>query len=247
MKTVKNILLLSLIIGFISCEKDLDSEGVSKITYFPEFEYQGDEEIFVAQGSSYTDPGVKAFENGKEITVSTTVKGIFRGYSGTTVNVNTADKYIVTYKAVNSDGFDATVERTVWVYKNDDFTSGLEGIYTARVKRTPSQGAVPATKDLNYIYIWKNTNGTYQLSDGIGGYYDIGRAYGEAYRAAGATFSYDFATSTFTAGPSFGVGAFGGVATITSFSIDPATRKITFTTDWDAGYQFTVTLTQVAL
>lgn len=244
MKSIRIILILSLFLGFISCEKDLDSEGVSKITYFPEFQFSGDEVVFLSKGTTFADPGVKAFENGKEITVSTSVTGVFKGYKGTNVDVNATDKYIITYRAVNSDGFDATVERTCWVYKNDDFTSGLEGIYIARVKRTPSQGVVPATKDLKYILIWKRPDGKYQLSDGIGGYYDIGRGYGDAYRAAGATFSYDFATSTFTPGPAFGVGAFGGVATLTSLTVDPVNKKIVFKTDWDQGYTFEVTLSQ---
>jgi hypothetical protein len=31
---------------------------------------------------------------------------------------------------------------------------------------------------------------------------------------------------------------------MTSFSVDPATRTITFTSAWDAGFNFVVTLTQ---
>ncbi len=239
------LLSLSLVFAFTSCEKELDSEGVSKVTYFPIFEMTGAPVVFSQLGVAYTDPGIVATENGVSIPVTLAVKGIYKSYSGTTVNTDIANKYDIVYSAVNSDGFIATQARSVWVFNTGDFSTSIEGLYTAKVIRTPSQGAVPATRVLSYILIWKNADNSYGISDGIGGYYDLGRSYGPGYAASGCNFNYNLATSTFTAGADFGVGAFGGVASVLSMTVNPVDKTINFVTTWDSGYNFNVTLTQV--
>ena len=89
---------------------------------------------------------------------------------------------------------------------------------------------------------------TYQLSDGIGGYYEYGREYGPTYAATGATVvANNIAANDFTIGDSFSAGDFGGVAEITAFEVNPITKTIKYTTVWDAGYTFEVTLKQVPL
>ena len=110
MKIIKHILTLSVVISFFACKKE-DVEitdttvGHSRITFFAELNMSGNEIMSVVKGSTFADPGVTATESGKTIPV--TVTG--------TVNTNTVGLYELTYSAVNSDGFPASVSRSVFV------------------------------------------------------------------------------------------------------------------------------------
>ncbi len=245
-KIFKIIYLLLLPIIFIavttSCEREKESEGISRITYFPDFKMSGDEVIVLNKGDNFTDPGIKAYENGVEIPVKSTVIGDY--FPASSLDVNTPNKYIITYLATNKDGFDGTAQRIVYVISTGDLINNIEGLYTSTVVRNGVQS--PQYQDLKYIMIRKSGDNVYEISDAIGGYYDLGRKYGADYRATGAQITANnIATNDFDLGPSFGVGAFGGVATITSFTVDASNKTITFVTEWDAGYTFEVTLTQV--
>ncbi|WP_161890090.1 immunoglobulin-like domain-containing protein [Pontibacter russatus] len=89
---------------FAGCDKE-DTEGLSRITYFPTFEMAGDEFMSLVQGETYTEPGVTATEEGTEIEVTTTG----------TVDTSTPGVYEIVYSATNKDGFSGTVTRTVAV------------------------------------------------------------------------------------------------------------------------------------
>ncbi len=248
---MKRILYLAVsllfVTSFMSCEKDLETKGISKITYFPDITVQGAATVNVNLGGTYVDPGVVVTENGTPIPYTTQVVGKYFGYTGETVNTAIADVYEVQYTAVNKDGYAKTNSRVVIVNPpSGDLVSSLEGWYTANVKRAPSQGAVPATKDLNYIMVSKIAPDTYGISCGIGGYYSIGRSYGHAYDALGAKITYS--GGVFSAGPNYPVGAFGGSTTMSNIIVDPVAKTIVFTASWDGGpYIFTVTLKQVTL
>ena len=130
------------------------------------------------------------------------------------------------------------------VVNNADLTTSLEGIYTSTVVRNGS--ASPQYTDMSYIIVWKNADGTYELSDGIGGYYNMGRGYGANYIAPGMKVTAnDIATNDFTI-TDFGVKTFGGACAVAGFTVDAAAKTINFVTTWDVGYDFDVTLTQVA-
>ncbi|QHT65987.1 DUF5011 domain-containing protein [Rhodocytophaga rosea] len=90
---------------FWSCEKELDTEGLSRITTFADIQVTGDELAIVTLGQPYTDPGATAVENGKSVTVTTEGE----------VDVNTAGIYTITYSATNSDGFPNEASRLVAV------------------------------------------------------------------------------------------------------------------------------------
>jgi hypothetical protein len=232
----------------ISCSEQ-DTGDVSRITNFPIFEVSGDETIFVNQGEAYTDPGAIATEGGVEIEYTTSVLGKYRG--GTTLDTNVPDVYQVTYTAVNQDGFNATASRTVIVYNTGDFVNSIEGLYTSTVFRNGVQGA-PASNytNIEYILIWKNGDGTYELSDGFGGWYEFGRALGAGYRAPGAKITVNnIATNSFSFGPAFTNETFGGTANITGVTANVANRTLAITVPWQADaatlYNFAYTLTQV--
>lgn len=233
-----------------SCDSD-SSAGVSRVTNYPVFEFNGESTVFVAAGSTYSDPGVVATEKGAVIPTDISFAGKYRGAK--TLDTNAIDEYTETYSATNVDGFKGNVTRKVIVYKTGDLVNSIEGVYIATTRRNgtlmaASQGS---SVDVKYIYIWKNTDGTYGVSDAFGGWYDISRNIGVTSAAMGGTISGNIATNTFTF-PGIPVCEyFGGSAKITGLTVDPATKTLVLTTDWAAdastNYKFVATLTQVQL
>lgn len=109
-----SILLFVLIALIASCSKDkinntADKVGISKVTFFPILTMKGDNVIAVQNGASFTDPGVTA--KAGETVVPVTTLG--------TVNTSQNGVYAITYSAVNSDGFSASLVRTIAVYTTD--------------------------------------------------------------------------------------------------------------------------------
>jgi hypothetical protein len=111
MRMIKSLSLLLLIFCIAGCEKTEsfnnteDKVGNSRVTRFPVFDMEGEEYVVLLKGGTYTEPGVKAHEGTTEIPVTTTGS----------VNTNVAGVYVLTYSAVNKDGFAASVSRTVIV------------------------------------------------------------------------------------------------------------------------------------
>jgi len=241
MKHLKPFTLIALlIIGLVGCKDD--TESISRVTNYPNFEFTGSGLIIHQLGDPFSDPGVTATEAGSDIPVTVSEAGVYMFGSG--LDVNVADLYQFSYSATNKDGFAGSVSRDVYVVNNGDLVSSIEGIYTSTIVRN---GVVSAQyEDLAYIIIWKNTDGTYEFSDGIGGYYDYGRGYGNAYIAPGLVVTAnDIATNDFTF-EDFSVRSFGGVCTVTGMTVDAGSMTINLVTNWDAGpYDFDVTLTQV--
>jgi len=222
-----------------SCEED-SSANVSQVTDFPTFVLNGDEIMFIPKGSEFIDPGVTVTEGGEEIPYQTTVTGEYRG--GTSVDTDVDDIYTVTYSAVNQDGFAGQATRTVIVYDNGDLVNSIAGLYRSTVVRN---GAAAAQyTDMEYVMIWNTGGNNYHVSDGIGGYYAIGRAYGNDYLAPMDVVANNIPGNNFTV-PDFTVGTFGGVVENTGFTVNPGDGTIHFVSDWSEGYVFDVTLEQV--
>lgn len=240
MKTIKYflaILFLSSIL--ISCEKD--SKNVSKVTFYPDFVYNGNEVMFINLDSTYTEPGVTASANGQALSVEITVTGRYSGYSGSTIDINTPDQYTITYRAKNTDGFYGTVIRTVYVTNTGDLINSIEGLYDCTISRVSPAGSYSGIN----LMIWKTGTNTYEISDAIGGFYADGRAYGDNYRAGGCIITAnDIATNDFTFSTAY-VPAWGDEAQMTVMNVDPITSTITATTEY-AGYTFNLTLTQLS-
>jgi hypothetical protein len=234
-----------------SCDRDLETEGITKkITYYPVFELEGEEEIVIHAGDDFSLPDAVATEQGTEIPVSTSITGTYFTGAVDAIDPTMADIYNVSYSAVNKDGYAGTASRTVSVLPPPgDFVTSIEGVYTATVVRTPGGGPAAADyTDREYVYVAKVAPNTFQLSDGIGGYYAYGREYGPTFAATGAKIvANNIPGNSFTFGNTFGVGEFGGEAKITAFEINPATKTIKYTTVWDGGYTFETTLKQVPL
>ena len=99
MKTINiRLLFLALLVVFstISCKKDFEP---SRITFLPDIKIIGAENFVIVSGDDFTDPGATATVNGTPIDY--TVSG--------EVDNNTPGLYILSYEAVNSDGFKASI------------------------------------------------------------------------------------------------------------------------------------------
>jgi hypothetical protein len=233
-----------------SCEKKYETEGLSKITYYAVFEMTGSDLIKIVKGTSFVDPGCTATENGATINVATSVLGTFTGFKGTSVDANISDKYEITYSAVNKDGYAASTSRIVWVAENNDLTASIAGLYTASVGRgVPSSSTTAQYKNMPYILISDLGNNTFAISDALGGYYSIGRAYGDNYSFIGAKVTVNnYATSDVTANSKGVAPAWGNIAELSDFVIDQTAKKISFKATADiANGVFNVELTKVEL
>ena len=239
------LLFATLVLPFMGCEKEY--EDLSSITYFPVFVMEGEPEIIHTIGEPYIDGTVTATEDGNPLEVRISVIGELTGYRGTTVNVDEIDKYIITYSATNADGYDGTATRTVYVAPpNEDLVTGLSGIYLSNVQRTPTFAVTPQYSDMMYVYLLKTGDNTYELSCALGGYYSIGRNYGNDFAFQGAVITaMDIPANIFTISQASSPG-FGNVADVTDFTVDAVNKRITFTStaDFDNGV-FHIQLEQV--
>ncbi len=210
-----------------SCEKNVSSEGLSRLTYYPEFIVNGESIEFIELGEAWADPGVVATENDEEIPVVVSVVGDYFNSSGESVNTDIADKHIVTYTATNSDGFDGTAERIVYVYKNGDLVSSIEGLYLSQVCRMGNCSG--QYTDLEYVMIRSTGGNTYEINCAVGTYYSVGRSYGSGYSAQGSVITAnDIAANDFTiTGATFPI--WGNTVVITDFTVDAANKEISFT------------------
>lgn len=232
MKYLKiSIYLFAIVLMLGACETKKDSEGISKITYFPEFTVNGDLTVYVPSNSEYVDAGASAEENGVSIPVTTT----------NTVDVTTPGQYVVVYSATNSDGFEGTATREVTVYDanvNEGLT-GVEGDYSADVDRNDGGEAYIGLS----VTLSKSTDipGVYLTSDWIGGFYAQGRAYGAAYGFVGLM-QINASNEIIELSMS---NPWGDPFDYVEGTYDPGTGEIAYDAYWlDGTYKFAVTLTK---
>jgi hypothetical protein len=245
MKTY-NLFIILLALVLTSCENDPGIDP-SRETFLPKIKLIGLANVELDCGTtSVDDPGVEASENGVAVTPTVTISPRYFG----SPEINTADIYDISYVATNVDGIPGAVSRTVLIPPcNGDMVNNIEGLYTSTIVRTSSSGAVltgPQYTNIQYVLIKKMGDNTYQISDVIGGWYEYGRALGVTYAAPGATVTANnIAANDFTYGPGVEVGGFGGIATLTGFTVDAANKQIVMSSDWEFGFKFVATLTQV--
>jgi len=245
---IKKFGILSLSLVLFSCTEDPIS---STVTNYPVLEINSPDEstIFVELGESFTDPGAIATIDGVEVPVTTTYTGRYRGnvFTGN-LDTNVADIYTITYSALNEDGFAGTATREVIVAKTGDLVTSIEGLYRSTVFRNGVQGA-PASNytDIEYLLIWKNANGSYQISDALGGWYLFGRAIADSESPGGLFVANNIPANDFSFPGTQVNRYFGGSSTITSAIVDPVAKTIDFTTVWEAPptYNFATHLEQV--
>ncbi|MBL0027195.1 MAG: hypothetical protein WBP08_07255 [Saprospiraceae bacterium] len=240
MKNLKFVIYFAALF-IMSCEND---PGItpSVETFLPKIALKGSSKVVLPCGSTtYADLGVDATENGQPAKVNTTISPRYFGSS----TINTADVYDISYVAINVDGIPGAAFRTVTIPPcNGDLVTNIEGSYSSTIFRNGV--SAPQYTNVKTIYIKKISGNTYQISDAIGGWYEFGRALGFGYAAPGYKITANnIATNSFTFGPHIEVGGFGGELIMTDFKVDAAKKQIVVTTDWEFGYTFVATLTQI--
>ena len=252
MKNIKKLVLgvLALSMALSSCSTE--NEIGSTVTVYPIITLSGDDPYFVEAGGSFTDPGAVATIGDEEVPIETEFVGRYRGNVSTTLDTNISDIYNLNYTAINEDGFEAVASRQVIVAKTGDLVNSIEGLYTSTVFRNGVQGSpASAYTDIEYILIWKNADGTYEMSDSFGGWYLFGRAIAESETAGGVIVANDITTNNFSFPGTQTNRYFGGTSEITGMTVDPVAKTINVTTTWlappSSNYTFTFTLTQVQL
>lgn len=217
----KLFLYVAIGITLLSCNADLESEGLSKITYFPEFILEGEDFYLLNEGDAYVEPGIEVLEEGSAIPFTTSITGRYSGFASTT-NIGTEpDQYSVSYSATNRDGFTSSVSRTIVAVNTGDLVTSLEGAYNCTVTRL-SSGEAHET----LILIWKVNDDEYEISCSVGGFYGDGRAFGDAFLARGGTIIVnDMATNNFSFTAGFMEG-FENHITIDEMQVDAETKSI---------------------
>ena len=175
----KNILytmLFALVALVMTSCGDKQSEGLSRITYYPSIELNGDSYIVWEKGTPYVDPGYVSLMNGEDVTGEVTISG--------TPDVNKSGIYKVTYTTKkNEDGFDASASRTVVVL---DSNSEIEGFYLTQPESYRSYNGNDVAYNGAYeILIIDNGDGTLTVDDLFGGWYCQRAGYGTNYAASG--------------------------------------------------------------
>lgn len=103
----------------MACERDLETEGISRVTNFPLISLKGDQFVSIPVGGTFTDPGASATEGGAPINFTT--EG--------TVDASKPGVSIITYTATSADGFSVSASRYVGVIAPDAAAKDLTGKY----------------------------------------------------------------------------------------------------------------------
>ncbi len=169
-------MMLLVAVTFTACG-DKDSEGLTRITYYPTLELEGGSTVYWDKGTTYVDPGYTSELNGEDVSDQVTVSG--------TVDSNTSGVYTLTYTSVtNSDGFSSSATRTVIVLDPND---PVEGIYD--VSPTGSyrnyNGITYYNVSDNTVLVISNGDGSYYTDDFLGGWYCVRAGYGSNYACQG--------------------------------------------------------------
>ena len=208
-------------VGFslTSCSDD-ESEGKSRITYYPTIELEGGT-VIVAKGSQYVEPGYTSIMGGEDVSDEVVVSG--------SVDTSTHGVYTLTYTTKkNEDGFGASASRKVIVL---DMSSPVEGIYLVDGANSyrDYNGQVAYNRSNLEILILDNYDGTYHVEDLIGGWYYLRAGYGINYAMDGQISINDDGTVNML---SSYVRGWGDAADAFSGSYDAATSTFT----WDVTY-----------
>ena len=161
MKRLLYIPIFLLITLFTSCD-DNETEGISRITYYPILTMSGDEIVVLNIGDTYTEAGASAKTGEDEVEV------IVDG----TVNTAEAGIYAIEYSAFNEDGFSAVALRQVIVQDLASIAgTDLSGTYKRTYYGGPKNGGYSewVAGDVTGVYKVNDVGGV----DGEGYEYDL--------------------------------------------------------------------------
>ncbi len=155
------LIIISVFLSF-SCEKE--TENISDITYYVEFEINGENPTIVQVGEPYVDPGVVATLPGKDVTSTVTVES--------NVDYETMGMYTVEYTATNNDSLKSRAVRNVIVC-NPSVTTDLSGKYIGQegTKRINIASGAEVLYPGYHSTITYLAPGFFQIDDFFAGYY----------------------------------------------------------------------------
>jgi hypothetical protein len=182
----KNILVSALMLlssfFLLSCEKEDETEHISKVTTYAVVKLKGEEWVALPQGGTYTDAGAEATIGEKPVEITTT-------YTPSAPNPDVPGVYVITYTATNEDGFSASVTRKVGVISPATAAMDLSGSYK---RNAGAEGISTVTKLAPGLYQTDNVGGVAE-----GGpattvkffHYEGDKLYGPPQNVQGSTFS----------------------------------------------------------
>ena len=118
--------MAGVLLGLTSCNDDKDELTDSRLTYYADLQLQGDEFMAVPVGTPFVDPGCTGTLAGEDITSQIKIVG------ADDVDTNTLGFYDITYTAYGSDGYPASVTRTVCVY-DPSVETDISGEYAVQL------------------------------------------------------------------------------------------------------------------
>lgn len=158
MKILK-YLAFSALVAFSLTSCDKTTEGLTDTLYYPVITVDGDNPVLLTVGDTFVDPGYSADLNGEDYTDKVEIVS--------SVDTSKPGFYTVSYSVANPEGFTATESRQVWVNNPGHF----DDIYwTECWHKTNAARHYYNSPE----YIKKRSDGTYLLSDCLGGYYAYG-------------------------------------------------------------------------
>ena len=159
---------------FVSCE-GITSEDPSKVTQFADLELEGEALITWPLNTTFVDPGYSAFEGDIDLKDKVVVNG--------SVNSAKGGKYTLFYSVKNSDGYSASVSRTVYVY--DPSSPIVSGTYSSTISMNNTNSGATTVRGPFSITLFPIGDGKCWIEDLLGGWYYIGSGYGAAYAGFG--------------------------------------------------------------
>lgn len=138
MKNILKSLLCITVLFLSSCDTETTGD-VSEITYYAVIEINGESEVIINQGDSWTDPSANVTLNGEPYPFETS----------TVVDTAVPGVYYITYSAVNDEGYAASATRTVVVVSTATETCDLSGSWK---RSNNSPGTMTRTGVRRYTY-----------------------------------------------------------------------------------------------
>ncbi|WP_075591390.1 BT_2262 family domain-containing protein [Labilibacter marinus] len=224
--------LVAIIVGFTSCD-DETTANMTRITYYPTLELEGETSMIIDKGEPYEEPGYSSFLNGEDITDEVIVTS--------DVNTDEAGIYSVKYEVVNPEGFKVTKTRIIYVADPtpSPIETGLHDVLVGTHRINQNSGAKTDYDGYQILFL-QTEPGVYYVSDFLGGYYDQRAGYGANYAMTGY-FRLE-ADNTLTLISSYLEGWGDSLDGMKNASFNPTTGQIVWSVDYAGFLEFNVIL-----